>query len=111
LGDRLGISRLALKVGKVAPSLIPRSIPLRREDQTASHVSALAKHFEQMSREFEKERLKERRQRALRSRQFRANPVGSSRPVVEVYQNATDAVVRKSKIWNKQLRHMISRRI
>lgn len=91
LQDRLGISRLALKVGKVAPSLIPRSIPFR-SDEHASHVSALARHFEQMSREFEKERLKERRQRALRSRQARANPLASSQPVVEVYQNATDAV-------------------
>ncbi|KAK5110297.1 hypothetical protein LTR62_006150 [Meristemomyces frigidus] len=92
LGDRLGMSRLASKVGKVAPSLIPRSIPQNKDEQTSSSVSALAKHFEQMSREFEKERLKERRQRALRSRQARANPVASSRPIVEVYRNANDAV-------------------
>jgi 1-phosphatidylinositol-3-phosphate 5-kinase len=91
-GDRLHLGRLAMKVGKVAPSLIPRSIPFNN----ASHVSALAKHFEQMSREFEKERLREKRQRALRSRQARANPLASSRPVVEVYQNATDAVGEKS---------------
>jgi 1-phosphatidylinositol-3-phosphate 5-kinase len=91
-GDRLHLGRLAMKVGKVAPSLIPRSIPFNN----ASHVSALAKHFEQMSREFEKERLREKRQRALRSRQARANPLASSQPVVEVYQNATDAVGEKS---------------
>ncbi|KAK3702922.1 Mitochondrial distribution and morphology protein 12 [Vermiconidia calcicola] len=92
LGERLGVSRLANKVGKVAPSLIPRSIPSKSDEAHHTKVSALAKHFEQMSREFEKERLKERRQRALRSRQARANPLASSRPVVEVYRNATDAV-------------------
>ncbi|EMC94572.1 hypothetical protein BAUCODRAFT_73198 [Baudoinia panamericana UAMH 10762] len=90
LGERLGLTRLANKVGKVAPSLIPRSIP--RSDESTNNVSALARHFEQMSREFEKERLKERRQRAMRSRQARANPLASSRPVVEVYRNATEAV-------------------
>lgn len=95
LGDRLGGGRLASKVSKAAPSLIPRSIPIKPEDKNNS-VSSLAKHFEQMSREFEKERLKERRQRALRSRQARANPLASSRPVVEVYENATDAVGEKS---------------
>ena len=96
LGDRLGMTRLASKVGKVAPSLIPRSIPIKGEDSSYStRVSALAKHFEQMSREFEKERLKERRQRALRSRQARANPLASSQPVVEVYRNATEAVGEK----------------
>lgn len=95
LADRLGVGRLASKVGKVAPSLIPRSVPVKPEDKINS-VSSLANHFEQMSREFEKERMKERRQRALRSRQARANPLASSRPVVEVYENATDAVGEKS---------------
>jgi 1-phosphatidylinositol-3-phosphate 5-kinase len=95
LGEKLGVSRLASKVGKVAPSFIPRSIPSNptsKDDANSTKVSALAKHFEQMSREFEKERLKERKQRALRSRQARANPLASSTPVVEVYRNATDAV-------------------
>jgi 1-phosphatidylinositol-3-phosphate 5-kinase len=92
LGERLGMSRLASKVGKVAPSLIPRSIPIKIDDSNNTKVSALAKHFELMSREFERERLKERRQRALRSRQARANPLASSQPVVEVYRNATEAV-------------------
>ena len=92
LGERLGMTRLASKVGKVAPSLIPRSIPAKADDSNNTRVSALAKHFELMSREFERERLKERRQRALRSRQARANPLASSQPVVEVYKNATEAV-------------------
>lgn len=94
-GERLGMTRLASKVGKVAPSLIPRSIPIKIDDANNTKVSALAKHFELMSREFEKERLKERRQRALRSRQARANPLASSQPVVEVYRNATEAVGEK----------------
>ncbi|KAK5724092.1 Mitochondrial distribution and morphology protein 12 [Elasticomyces elasticus] len=100
LGEKLGVARLASKAGKATPSLIPRSVPPKSDEANnsslSSSVSALAKHFEQMSREFEKERLKERRQRALRSRQARANPLASSRPVVEVYRNATDAVGERS---------------
>lgn len=92
LRDRLGMTQLANKVSKVTPSLIPRSVPSKSDEAHNTRVSALAKHFEQMSREFEKERLKERRQRDMRSRQARANPLASSRPVVEVYRNATDAV-------------------
>ncbi|KAF2483846.1 hypothetical protein BDY17DRAFT_294537 [Neohortaea acidophila] len=91
IAERLGMNRLASKVGKLAPSLIPRSI-LNSDEPHNTRVSALAKHFEQMSKEFERERQKERRQRVLRSRQARANPLASSRPVVEVYRNATDAV-------------------
>lgn len=92
LSERLGLSRAASKIGKVTPAFTPRSIPAKPEEAKSNRVSALAKHFEQMSREFEKERLKERRQRAMRSRQARANPLASSRPTVEVYRNATEAV-------------------
>lgn len=92
LGERLGVTHLAGKVSKATASLIPRSIPANSDDINNKRVSALAKHFEQMSREFEKERLRERRQRALRSRMARAKPLASSRPVVEVYRNATDAL-------------------
>ncbi|KAF2765664.1 hypothetical protein EJ03DRAFT_279516 [Teratosphaeria nubilosa] len=91
LSDRMGIGRPPVK-SRLGPSMIPRSVPPSRDEPTSTSVSALAKHFEQMSREFEKERLKERRQRALRSRQARANPLASSRPIVEVYRNATEAV-------------------
>lgn len=94
MGDRL--SQLSNKISKLPPSLIPRSIPAKADSGLPSSVSALAKHFEQMSREFEKERLRERRQRAAKSRQARANPLGSSQPVVEVYRNATDAVGEKT---------------
>lgn len=88
LADRLGAGR------KAQASLIPRSVPTKPVDNITK-VSALAKHFEQLSREFERERLRERRQRAARSRQVRANPVGSSRPVVEVYTDAALAVGEK----------------
>ena len=92
LSERLGISRLKSnnKLGK-AHSLIPRSITGRKE----SRVSNLAKHFEQLSREFEKERVRERKQRAARSRQSRVYPLASSNPIVEVYRNVDDAVEEK----------------
>ena len=70
-------------------SMIPRSVPSKRND---TRVSTLAKHFEQLSREFEKERLRERRQRAARNRQSRAYPLASSKPIVEVYRDAHEAV-------------------
>lgn len=84
LADRLGTGR------KAQASLIPRSVPTKTDNST--RVSALAKHFEQLSREFERERLRERKQRAARSRQVRANPLASSRPVVEVYTDPRLAV-------------------
>ncbi|KAF1343613.1 hypothetical protein BDV97DRAFT_323453 [Delphinella strobiligena] len=85
LADRLGVGR------KAQASLIPRSVPTKQTDNS-TRVSALAKHFEQLSREFERERLRERKQRAARSRQVRANPLASSRPVVEVYTDPRLAV-------------------
>ncbi|MCJ1396584.1 1-phosphatidylinositol-3-phosphate 5-kinase [Xylographa bjoerkii] len=85
LSDRLGLS--ALKTS--GHSMIPRSIANRRKE---SRVSTLAKHFEQLSREFERERLRERRQRAAKIKQARAFPVAASKPIVEVYRNVHDAV-------------------
>jgi len=69
-------------------SQIPRSIPppKRRE----SRVSSLAKHFEQLSREFEKERAREKRQQ--QAKRSRALPVATSKPVVEVYRSVREAV-------------------
>jgi 1-phosphatidylinositol-3-phosphate 5-kinase len=52
----------------------------------------LAKHFEQLSREFEKERQRERQQRAAKGTHSRAYPLASSKPIVEVYKNVRDAV-------------------
>ena len=88
LSERLGLS--VLKQSTIpGHSMIPRSIVNRRKD---SNVSNLAKHFEQLSREFEKERIRERRQRAARTRQARAHPMMASRPIVEVYRNVREAV-------------------
>ena len=70
-------------------SNIPRSVPSKTRE---SQVSTLAQHFEQLSREFEKERLRERQQRAASTKRARVNPVASSKPTVEVYQNVLDAV-------------------
>ncbi|KAF2192109.1 hypothetical protein K469DRAFT_620091 [Zopfia rhizophila CBS 207.26] len=91
MSDRLGLGNFRpLK----SSSMIPRSVP--RKQKEASKVSTLAKHFEQLSREFEKERLRERRQRAERSRQARAYPLASSKPIVEVYRDVHEAVQEHS---------------
>ena len=70
-------------------SLIPRSVSSKRD---SSRVFSLAKHFEQLSREFEKERQRERRQWAARGSYYRAYPTASSKPIVEIYKNVTEAV-------------------
>ncbi|CAO2657566.1 Nn.00g036920.m01.CDS01 [Neocucurbitaria sp. VM-36] len=80
--ERLGMG--PMKQSK-STSRIPRSVPFR-----TTKVSKLAQHFEQLSREFEKERLRERRNN--RNRQVRAYPLASSKPVVEVYKDVHDAV-------------------
>lgn len=88
LSDRLGLSHLKNSKFVKGHSLIPRAISHRQE----SRVSNLAKHFEQLSREFERERIRERRLRAARSRQSRIYPLPTSRPIVEVYKNVDEAV-------------------
>lgn len=89
LKDRLGFG--ALKNGRLpGPSLIPRSVPAKRNSN--SRVSNLARHFEQLSREFEKERQRERRRRAAKGTHSRAYPMASSKPIVEVYKNVREAV-------------------
>ncbi|CAL8576848.1 Mitochondrial distribution and morphology protein 12 [Xanthoria parietina] len=87
LTDRLGLGTIKTS-GITAHSMIPRSIAPRKD----SHVSSLAKHFERLSREFEKERLRERRQRFSKSRQSRAYPMAAAKPIVEVYNNVREAV-------------------
>ncbi|KAL9616869.1 MAG: hypothetical protein Q9160_008291 [Pyrenula sp. 1 TL-2023] len=91
LSDRLGWNHLKTAKLHKGHSLIPRSVHSKKD----SRVSNLAKHFEQLSREFEKERIKERRQRAATNRQSRIYPLASSRPIVEVYENVHDAVEEK----------------
>ncbi|KAL9110519.1 MAG: hypothetical protein Q9227_004877 [Pyrenula ochraceoflavens] len=89
--NRFGLGHL--KHGKLSKghSLIPRSVAGHRN----SRVTNLAKHFEQLSREFEKERIRERRQRAANSRHSRVYPLASSKPIVEVYKNVHEAVEEK----------------
>lgn len=81
LTERLGLT--ALKHGRLPSghSFIPRK-----------RVSNLAKHFEQMTREFEKERQREMQRRAARGTHSRAYPLASSKPIVEVYKNVREAV-------------------
>ncbi|KHJ36022.1 putative 1-phosphatidylinositol-3-phosphate 5-kinase fab1 [Erysiphe necator] len=75
---------------KAGHSMIPRSIHHKYKD---SKVSNLAKHFEQLSREFEKERLRDRKQRReARVTQSRTFPKASSKPIVEVYRDVNEAV-------------------
>lgn len=87
--DRFGLAALRNSRLAPGPSLIPRSVPSRKNN---TRVSNLAKHFEQLSREFEKERQRERQQRAAKGTHSRAYPLASSKPIVEVYKNVRDAV-------------------
>lgn len=87
--DRLGLGTFKGARFTSGHSLIPRSAPNKKG---ISRVSNLARHFEQMSREFEKERQRERRQRAAKGTHSRAYPLASSKPIVEIYRNVREAV-------------------
>ncbi|KAJ9602394.1 Mitochondrial distribution and morphology protein 12 [Cladophialophora chaetospira] len=88
LSDRLGFSHLKNKTFAKGQSLIPRAVSHRKE----SRVSNLAKHFEQLSREFERERIRDRKQRAQRSKRSRVYPLPVPKPIVEVFKDVDDAV-------------------
>ncbi|TVY73341.1 1-phosphatidylinositol 3-phosphate 5-kinase fab1 [Lachnellula suecica] len=85
LSERLGLGTIKSRKA----SLIPRSVQSKRNE---SKVSALAKHFEQLSREFERERQRDKKQRAAKVTQSRAFPKASSKPIVEVYNDVKEAV-------------------
>ncbi|KUI60508.1 1-phosphatidylinositol 3-phosphate 5-kinase fab1 [Cytospora mali] len=88
LSDRFGLS--ALKGKKTVPSSIPRYVHGKSK---ASKVSTLAKHFEQLSREFERERIRDRKQRAAKLQSSRAFlPRTSAKAIVEVYEDVDQAV-------------------
>ncbi|KAG9249118.1 1-phosphatidylinositol-3-phosphate 5-kinase-like protein FAB1 [Calycina marina] len=89
--ERLGLSTLRVKKGH---SFIPR-----RKDP---HVSSMAKHFEELSREFEKERVRDRKQRAAKFSQSRALPKASSKPIVEIYKDVNDAVEERGPVENSK---------
>ncbi|KAF2729504.1 hypothetical protein EJ04DRAFT_580581 [Polyplosphaeria fusca] len=84
MADRFGLS--SYKQAK--SSKIPRSVPYKSSND--SKVFKLSQHFEQLSREFQRERMRERRYD--RNRQARAFPLASSKPIVEVYEDVHDAV-------------------
>ena len=88
LSERLGLSHLKNSKFVKNRSFIPRAISHRKE----SRVSNLAKHFEQLSREFERERVRERKLRAAQSRRARVYPLAASKPIVEVYKDVDEAV-------------------
>lgn len=88
LSERFGLS--ALKGKKAVPSSIPRYVHGKSK---ASKVSTLAKHFEQLSREFERERIRDRKQRAANLQSSRAFlPRTSAKAIVEVYEDVDQAV-------------------
>lgn len=91
IADRLSLG--AFKQSK-SGSKIPRSIPIFRTQKEASKVSKLAEHFEQLTQEFQRERMRERR--SERGRQARAYPLASSKPIVEVYKDVHEAVQEHS---------------
>ncbi|EPS42164.1 hypothetical protein H072_3809 [Dactylellina haptotyla CBS 200.50] len=68
---------------------IPRSHPLSTMN-TGPRVSNLAKRFEELSREFQRERENNER-RTLANRRSRAFPVVSMKPMVEVFKNIEQA--------------------
>lgn len=88
LSERLGLGALKGR-NKSGQSSIPRLVPKKRDTK----VSTLAKHFEQLSREFERERIRDRKKRADSIRQPRAMlPRTATKAVVEVYDNVKEAL-------------------
>ncbi|KAI9172231.1 1-phosphatidylinositol 3-phosphate 5-kinase fab1 [Paramyrothecium foliicola] len=87
LSDRLGLGSLKNR-GKMSTSSIPRLVSRKKE----SKVSTLARHFEQLSREFERERIRDRKQRAANLRQPRPMLTkATTRAIVQVYDNVNEA--------------------
>lgn len=86
--DRIGLTALK-NHRKAGQSAIPRFVHKR----DAKKVTSLTQHFEQLSREFEKERNRERRQQAAKMHHPRVYvPKSSARATVEVYDNVDQAV-------------------
>ncbi|KAI6782367.1 1-phosphatidylinositol 3-phosphate 5-kinase-like protein [Emericellopsis cladophorae] len=87
LSERLGLAALKNR-SKSGQSSIPRLVSKKRE----SRVSTLAKHFEQLSREFERERIRDRKKRADTMRTPRAMlPRTSTKAIIEVYDDVKEA--------------------
>ncbi len=91
-GDKKFADRIGLGALKSHRKAVPSGIP-RYVHKKESKVSTLARHFEQLSREFEKERLKDRKQRAAKMHHTRAFlPRSSTKTIVEVYKDVDQAV-------------------
>ncbi|KXH37938.1 phosphatidylinositol-4-phosphate 5-Kinase [Colletotrichum nymphaeae SA-01] len=89
--DRLSLGMKSHR--KAGPSSIPRLITKKKDTHVSSQVSRIAKHFEQLSREFEKERQREDRRKRLAKHQPRAGlPRSATKAIVEVYHNIDNAV-------------------
>ncbi|TGZ81862.1 hypothetical protein EX30DRAFT_395248 [Ascodesmis nigricans] len=73
--------------------VIPRSIPATAKRAT-NKVTSLAKHWEQLSKEFERERAREKRQ--LAAKRPRPLPIATSKPTVAVYHSVREAVEEAS---------------
>ncbi|CAJ2500525.1 Uu.00g033780.m01.CDS01 [Anthostomella pinea] len=106
---RKTLTNESIKEGKKMFSLKPHrkgnqsSIP-RFVGKKDSRVSTIRKHFEQLSREFEKEREKDRKKRAAKmshSRPFLQH--STTKAIVEVYQDVDDAVQEPGPIEEDQV--------
>jgi 1-phosphatidylinositol-3-phosphate 5-kinase len=99
LSERLGLSSLKNR-SKGNTSSIPRLVKKKE-----SKVSTIARHFEQLSREFERERIRDRKSRAASLRQPRAMlPRTTTKAIVQVYDNVNEAFEEQ----NTSTDHVIS---
>lgn len=80
---------------KPGPSGIPRYVHAATK-RKESKVSTLARHFEQLSREFEKERIRDRKNRAAKVGSRAFLPRTSTKAIVEVYEDVDQAVQEPS---------------
>ncbi|KAH6634241.1 hypothetical protein B0J18DRAFT_415614 [Chaetomium sp. MPI-SDFR-AT-0129] len=102
-GEKKFTDRLGLGVLKGHRKAVPSGIP-RYVHKKESKVSTLAKHFEQLSREFEKERLKDRKQRAAKMHHSRAFlPRSSTKTIVKVYKDVDQAVEEPGPLEDEHL--------
>jgi 1-phosphatidylinositol-3-phosphate 5-kinase len=81
--------RFSLRSRNSGKSSIPRFVGKKKD----TRVSTLARHFEQLSREFDKERRKDEKNRAAKMSHSRAFLQRSTtRAIVEVYEDPNEAV-------------------
>lgn len=99
LSDRLGLTSLKNR-GKMSGSSIPRLVHKKRETK----VSTLARHFEQLSREFEKERIRDRKKRAANQRPPRPMlPKSSTMAIIQVYDDVNEAFDEPAAVNEQEL--------